>query len=128
MSGEKKYYLANLPVKTSFIALAATIKARWVCEQACQLKEELGLDHFEGRSGKAFTVMRWWRWSLTPFSSIAGLAAARREKKNQRASASANFTRPAPRHPRTHRLTDTAISTLQKVDQQQAAAWINLPK
>ena len=32
-------------------ALAATIKARWICEQAHQqLKEELGLDHFEGRS------------------------------------------------------------------------------
>src|SRR5438045_8837208 len=31
--------------------LAATIKARWICEQAHQqLKEELGLDHFEGRS------------------------------------------------------------------------------
>jgi SRSO17 transposase len=31
--------------------LAAAIKARWVCEQAPQqLKEELGLDHFEGRS------------------------------------------------------------------------------
>ena len=28
-----------------------TIKARWVCEQAHQqLKEELGLDHYEGRS------------------------------------------------------------------------------
>jgi SRSO17 transposase len=32
-------------------SLAATIKARWICEQAHQqLKEELGLDHFEGRS------------------------------------------------------------------------------
>ena len=31
--------------------LAATIKARWICEQAHQqLKEKLGLDHFEGRS------------------------------------------------------------------------------
>jgi SRSO17 transposase len=31
--------------------LAAIIKARWICEQAHQqLKEELGLDHFEGRS------------------------------------------------------------------------------
>jgi len=31
--------------------LAATIKARWVCEQAHQqLKEELGLDHFESPS------------------------------------------------------------------------------
>jgi SRSO17 transposase len=31
--------------------LASAIKARWSCEQAHQqLKEELGLDHFEGRS------------------------------------------------------------------------------
>jgi hypothetical protein len=30
---------------------AATIKARWICKQAHQqLKEKLGLDHFEGRS------------------------------------------------------------------------------
>src|SRR3954463_2317090 len=36
--------------------LAATIKARWVCEQAHQqLKEELGLDHFEGRSWTGYT-------------------------------------------------------------------------
>src|SRR5262249_44325184 len=51
MSGEKKYYLANLPAKTDLRTLATTIKARWVCEQAHQqMKEELGLDHFEGRS------------------------------------------------------------------------------
>ncbi|KQP91661.1 IS701 family transposase [Methylobacterium sp. Leaf117] len=50
-SGERKYYLSNLPPDTSRRALAGTIKARWVCEQAHQqLKEELGLDHFEGRS------------------------------------------------------------------------------
>ncbi len=50
-SGERKFYLSNLPVGTSLRALAATIKARWICEQAHQqLKEELGLDHFEGRS------------------------------------------------------------------------------
>ncbi|WP_244479736.1 IS701 family transposase, partial [Methylobacterium sp. Leaf111] len=50
-SGERKYYLSNLPPGTSRRALAGTIKARWVCEQAHQqLKEELGLDHFEGRS------------------------------------------------------------------------------
>ena len=49
--GERKYYLSNLPAGTSLRALAAAIKARWVCEQAHQqLKEELGLDHFEGRS------------------------------------------------------------------------------
>ena len=33
-SGEKKYYLANLPAKTDLRTLAATIKARWICEQA----------------------------------------------------------------------------------------------
>ena len=50
-NGEQKYYVSNLPADTSLRKLAATIKARWVCEQAHQqLKEELGLDHFEGRS------------------------------------------------------------------------------
>ena len=50
-SGERKYYLSNLPPRTTRRALAGTIKARWVCEQGHQqLKEELGLDHFEGRS------------------------------------------------------------------------------
>ena len=50
-SGERKYYLSNLPTDTDILTLAATIKARWLCEQAHQqMKEELGLDHFEGRS------------------------------------------------------------------------------
>jgi SRSO17 transposase len=50
-SGERKYYLTNHPPGTGLRTLAAAIKARWVCEQAHQqLKEELGLDHFEGRS------------------------------------------------------------------------------
>lgn len=52
-TGERKYYLSNLPADTSIKQLAGAIKARWVCEQAHQqLKEELGLDHFEGRSWK----------------------------------------------------------------------------
>ena len=51
ISGEKKYYVANLPAKMDLRTLASVIKARWICEQAHQqLKEELGLDHFEGRS------------------------------------------------------------------------------
>lgn len=50
-SGERKYYLSNLPAKASLKRLAAAIKARWVCEQVHQqMKEELSLDHFEGRS------------------------------------------------------------------------------
>ena len=51
VSGERKYYLSNLTADANLKTLAAAIKARWVCEQAHQqLKEELGLDHFEGRS------------------------------------------------------------------------------
>ena len=50
-SGERKYCLSNLPPDTSLRRLAVSIKARWVCEQAHQqLKQELGLGAFEGRS------------------------------------------------------------------------------
>ena len=50
-SGKRRYYLSNLLAEASLKQLASLIKARWVCEQAHQqLKEELGLDHFVGRS------------------------------------------------------------------------------
>jgi len=46
-----KYWLATLPHRTSFVHLVRVAKARWRVEQDYQqLKEELGLDHFEGRS------------------------------------------------------------------------------
>ena len=48
---ETKYYLSNLPATASFKKVVSAIKARWSCEQMHQqMKEELGLDHFEGRS------------------------------------------------------------------------------
>jgi SRSO17 transposase len=50
-NGQHKYYLTNHSSKSSLRRVAAAIKARWSCEQVHQqLKEELGLDHFEGRS------------------------------------------------------------------------------
>jgi len=50
-NGERKYYLSNHPAGTALKQLASAIRARWVCEQAHQqMKEELGLDHFEGWS------------------------------------------------------------------------------
>lgn len=50
-NGDRKYYLVNLPASASRKAIVAAIKARWSCEQMHQqAKEELGLDHFEGRS------------------------------------------------------------------------------
>jgi hypothetical protein len=49
--GETKYHLSNPPAKVSRLDLARLIKARWVCEQPRQqMKQELGLDHCEGRS------------------------------------------------------------------------------
>lgn len=50
-TNERKYYVTSHPADTKLREIAAAIKARWSCEQAHQqLKEELGLDHFEGRS------------------------------------------------------------------------------
>jgi SRSO17 transposase len=50
-SGERKYSLSTLPPRTALRRLAATVKARWSCEQGHQqLKQELGLGDFEGRS------------------------------------------------------------------------------
>jgi len=49
--GEKKYYLCNLPPETSFQRLIQVTKQRWACELGHrELKQEVGLDHFEGRS------------------------------------------------------------------------------
>jgi SRSO17 transposase len=57
-TGELKYYVSNLPADTPIKMLAAAIKARWVCEQAHQqLKEELGLDHFEADPGPGYIDM-----------------------------------------------------------------------
>src|SRR5208337_1419390 len=83
MSGEKKYYLANLPAKTDLRTLAATIKGRWICEQAHQqLKEELGLDHFEGRSWKGLHRHALMTMIAYAFLQHRRLATARRKKKN----------------------------------------------
>lgn len=46
-----KYHLSNLPADTTLEELVRLAHQRWAIEQGYQqLKEELGLDHFEGRS------------------------------------------------------------------------------
>ena len=46
-----KYYLVDLPTPASLKALVHLAHQRWAIEQQYQeLKDELGLDHFEGRS------------------------------------------------------------------------------
>ena len=49
--GARKYYACNLPPHTSLGHLVAVTKRRWACEQTHrELKQEVGLNHFEGRS------------------------------------------------------------------------------
>jgi SRSO17 transposase len=46
-----RYYLVNLPSTASVRALVSLAHQRWAIEQQYQeLKDEIGLDHFEGRS------------------------------------------------------------------------------
>jgi SRSO17 transposase len=123
-SGEKKYYLANLPAATDLRTLAATIKARWICEQAHQqLKEELGLDHFEGRSWQGFHRHALMAMIAFAFLQYRRLKKVRREKKNQRTAPSTKPARCPSRHRRTHRSTAaSALSALPKIDLRKDAA------
>lgn len=50
-----KYWLANLAAATSLKQLVRTAKLRWRIERDfLELKQELGLNHFEGRSWRGF--------------------------------------------------------------------------
>jgi SRSO17 transposase len=123
-SGEKKYYLANLPAATDLRTLAATIKARWICEQAHQqLKEELGLDHFEGRSWQGLHRHALMTMIAYAFLQYRRLAQAGWKKKNQRAATSAKPAGRTPRHRRSHpSATKSAMPILHKTNHQRAAA------
>jgi SRSO17 transposase len=112
-SGERKYYLSNLPTETPIKALASTIKARWICEQAHQqLKEELGLDHFEGRSWHGLHRHALMTMIAYAFLQHRRLAAAKREKKSRRTTAT---TKPASGASCHHRSYDASIATLMPI-------------
>ena len=50
-----KFYLSSLPPSTSIRALVRFAKLRWRVERDYQeMKQEIGLDHFEGRSWRGF--------------------------------------------------------------------------
>ena len=101
-TGEQKYYLSNLPPETTLKRLAATIKARWLCEQSHQqLKEELGLDHFEGRSWRGLHRHALMTMIAFLYLQYRRLKAAEGEKKNHRPTAAAEPARDTHRHHRT---------------------------
>src|SRR4051812_4714891 len=50
-----RYWLSNLPRRTSLQTLVHTAKARWVIERDYEeLKQEIGLGHYEGRGWRGF--------------------------------------------------------------------------
>jgi SRSO17 transposase len=50
-----KYWLSTLPAKTSLKSLVKMAKHRWIIERDYEeLKQELGLGHYEGRSWRGF--------------------------------------------------------------------------
>jgi len=103
-TGEQKYYVSNLPADATITMLAAAIKARWICEQAHQqLKEELGLDHFEGRSWAGLHRHALMTMIAYAFLQSRRLKAAGRKKKSHRTAAKTKHAGHQASHPRSPR-------------------------
>jgi hypothetical protein len=52
----RKYYLVHLPPTASLQEVVTLARSRWPIEQQYrELKDELGLDHFEGRTYQGWT-------------------------------------------------------------------------
>jgi SRSO17 transposase len=127
--GETKYYLANLPPETGLRRLAATVKARWICEQAHQqVKEELGLDHFEGRSWQGLHRHALMTMIAYAFLQHRRLAQAEREKKSQRPSTSTKSARGPSRHHQSHDASHTLTMSPLPSMAGHHPSWLNLPK
>lgn len=110
-TGEQKYYVSNLPADATIKTLAATIKARWVCEQAHQqLKEELGLDHFEGRSWTGLHRHALMTMIAYAFLQSRRLKAAGRKKKSLGTTSATDHAGHQASHPR--RLRTLAAPTM----------------
>lgn len=85
-----KAWLANLPPETLLVELVRGAKLRWWVEQNYQqLKDELGLDHFEGRS------WRGWHHHVTLTMIAFGFLVAEgfRRKKTGRLDVATSHTR-----------------------------------
>lgn len=55
-TNDRKYYLLHLPATTPLVDLVALARSRWPIEQQYrELKDDLGLDHFEGRTYQGWT-------------------------------------------------------------------------
>jgi SRSO17 transposase len=102
-----KYFLSNLPATTSLKTLVNTTKARWRIERDYQdLKQEFGLDHYEGRGWRGFHHHATLCIAAYGFLVAERLRGARQKKPSQRPQPAlpedflprgSATTRPAPR-------------------------------
>ena len=130
-SGEKKYYLANLAAGMDLRSLAATIKARWICEQAHQqLKEELGSRPLRGKvlarpsssCADGDDCLRF------PPTSPAQKSEAGK-KENQRPAPSTDVAGGPPRHRRSHHaIKSSAMSSTADPGSARKSSVSNCPK
>src|SRR5271170_1799506 len=75
-----KYFFSNLPPATSLKRLVAVAKSRWWVEHSYrELKDELGLDHFEGRSWRG-----WHHHVVLVLMAYAFLQNIRRRRRKKR--------------------------------------------
>jgi SRSO17 transposase len=102
--GHEQFYLTNLPASATLRELAQAIKRRWSCEQAHQqLKEELGLDHFEGRSWTGLehhTLLTMMAYAFLQDHRLRRLRRRRGEKIGTSGAGSSHATRRTPRDAR----------------------------
>ena len=124
-SGERKYYLSNLSADTDLKTLAAAIKARWICEQAHQqMKEELGLDHFEGRSWTGLHRHALMTMIAYAFLQHRRLSGATRGKKSRRPAPAAEPASRAPRNRQPTAVRPSATTTMPPLSQDARAAAV----
>lgn len=108
-NGEMKYYFTNHSADASMMTVIRAIKARWSCEQGHQqMKEELGLDHFECRSWLAlshhviltmiaFAFLQTWRIEELRSNHVAGSMPIPIEETSPSAIESPNYNAPTKR-------------------------------
>jgi len=74
-----KFFFSNLPPGTSLRQLVRTAKSRWWVEHSYkELKDELGLDHFEGRS------WRGWHHHVTLVLLAYGFLVLQRQQRREK--------------------------------------------
>ena len=100
VEGTIKYAFSNLPADTSRLQAVRLWRERWKIEQGYQqMKEELGLDHFEGRSWRGFHHHTLWSCSPSA-SSRSNNAAPKRGRRRKKAARPARCDHAALHPPR----------------------------